>query len=77
MHGALTWVLYIAIRVSNGDWNIFRASSIILAGIILIFNSMQCTWLHIKCIYCTFKGVSKLATNLNFTHNIVICIYKL
>lgn len=73
LHGAFIWVLCIAFWVSNGAWNIFRVSSLILAGIVLIFNSMQCTWLHIKLIYCTFKGVSKLAiaTNLNFTHNIV------
>lgn len=69
IHGGFIWVLCIAFWVSNGAWNIFRASSFILAGIILIFNSMQCTWLHIKFIYCTFKGVSKLASNLNFTQN--------
>lgn len=69
MHSGFIWVLCIALWVTNGTWNnIFRASSFLLAGIILILNSMHCTWHHMKLIYCTFKGVSKFATYLNFTH---------
>lgn len=63
IHGIFIYALLKAFLELNDQWDIFKASSSILAVIILIFTSMQCTWLHIKFIYCAFKGVSKPAND--------------
>lgn len=63
IHVIFIYALFKAFLELNDKWNIFKASSSILAVIILIFISMQCTWLHIKFIYCAFKGVSKPENN--------------
>lgn len=55
IHGGFIWILCIAFWVSDGPWNIFRASSFILAGIILIFNFYFSDG-TLTCIFCSEMG---------------------
>lgn len=59
IHSGFIWAFYQRFWESNDEWNTFRAACDIISIIISLFNSIQCTWMHIMFIYCTFNKVSK------------------
>lgn len=57
-HCVTIYALYRGFQESFDEENIVRASSDIMAILISLFNSIQCSWINIKFIYCIFNQVS-------------------
>lgn len=58
VHGIFIYALYLGFWESNREMDIFRVSSDIIAILICLSNSFQCSWMHIKFIYTTSNNVS-------------------
>lgn len=59
-YGTTMYGLYKGFPEREGKWDILRGLSDTVAVITYLFASLQCSWLHLKHIFCTLNGVSEL-----------------